>query len=145
MRQASSQHLYRSKCRQYLFWQASSQQLYRSESMCVCLGTALTLCAVSTYGDFFDSATWMLAGPQGINLTSFLSRIRCNTTNLRSTKTHHYTPRHTTTHHYTPRHTTTHHYTPRHTTTHHYTPLHTTTHLQTLVHLGRVNVTLDDI
>ena len=30
-----------------------------------------TLCADSTYGDFFDNATCIEAGPQDINLTYF--------------------------------------------------------------------------
>lgn len=37
----------------------------------------LTRCADGRYGDFLDSATWMLAGPQGMKLASFLSRILC--------------------------------------------------------------------
>lgn len=36
-----------------------------------------TLWAVWTYGDFRERATCMLAGPQGINWTSFLSLILC--------------------------------------------------------------------
>lgn len=37
----------------------------------------LTRWAVWMYGDLRDSATCMLAGPQGMNWASFLSRIRC--------------------------------------------------------------------
>lgn len=35
----------------------------------------LTLCAEGKYGDRLDKATWILAGPHGIKLASFLSRI----------------------------------------------------------------------
>lgn len=37
----------------------------------------LTRCADGRYGDLRDKATWMLAGPQGMKLANFLSRIRC--------------------------------------------------------------------
>ena len=36
-----------------------------------------TLCGVSMYGLRFERATYMLAGPQGMKLASFLSLIRC--------------------------------------------------------------------
>lgn len=35
----------------------------------------LTRWAEGRYGDFLDKATWMLAGPQGMKLASFRSRI----------------------------------------------------------------------
>lgn len=37
----------------------------------------LTLWADGMYGDFLESATCILAGPQGINWASFRSRILC--------------------------------------------------------------------
>lgn len=38
----------------------------------------LTRCGVWTYGDRLDRATWMLAGPQGINWAIRRSRILCS-------------------------------------------------------------------
>lgn len=37
----------------------------------------LTRWAEGRYGDFLDRATWMLAGPQGMKLANFRSRILC--------------------------------------------------------------------
>jgi hypothetical protein len=36
-----------------------------------------TRCALWMYGDLRDRATWMLAGPQGMNWANLRSRIRC--------------------------------------------------------------------
>ena len=50
-----------------------------TEEMLVWLAimSPLTLWAEGRSGDFLDRATWMLAGPQGMKLASFRSRILC--------------------------------------------------------------------